>query len=87
MLQPLPQHCDNDVTVTGVVRVWQESGALGAARRRLLEFLETSPSYDAATVVAALPLRDCFDERVLLLQRLRRVRGHTAVHEYVRGSS
>ncbi len=62
-------------TDDAVVRAREEAGRLGAARRRLCVFLTSSKYYKAAQVLESLPSSDLLDERIIVLQRLRRVRG------------
>ena len=53
-------------------RAGDEGGQLGAARTKLLDFLSSSTSYTAEKMLVRFPEHDLYQERALLLSRIRR---------------
>jgi hypothetical protein len=56
------------------VALVDESGELALCRKRLFDFLVSHRTYDAAAVLPAFPANDLYEERLVVLRRLGRVR-------------
>lgn len=67
------------------VKAGSEPGLLGATRKKLLAFLESSEYYHAEALLSKFPLDDLFEERALLLAKLGQHESALGIYVYTLG--
>jgi tetratricopeptide (TPR) repeat protein len=67
------------------VKAGSEPGLLGATRKKLLAFLESSEYYHAEALLSKFPLDDLFEERALLLAKLGQHESALSIYVYTLG--